>query len=584
MIAQSFIRELLNRVDVVAVVERHVPLKKAGANYVARCPFHSEKSPSFTVSPSKQFYHCFGCGAHGNAIDFLIEQTGMGFAEAVRELAAMAGMKVVEDKSDAPRRKRDDEVDWSELMLKASQYYKSQLKQSEKAIAYLKNRGLSGEIAARFGIGYAPAGWQNLAAVFPDYSAKTLLETGLVKESEEGRRYDIFRDRIMFPILSERGAVIGFGGRVLDAGEPKYLNSPETPLFEKGRELYGLYQARKAIREAGKGIVVEGYMDVVALAQHDIGCAVATLGTATTGMQVQKLLRHTDNVVFCFDGDEAGRRAAWRALENSLAYVADGKNLSFLFLPEKHDPDTFIRENAKAGFEKLLKEALPLSALLLRELTSRVNMKSEEGRARFLQSARPLVTLITAPVLGLMLRKRLAELAGISQSELESLYLIKPRVRAQTPQKVTRKLPSLARKLLQVLLFQPEFAGRFNAVLPESPVEFQALKALLEILHTEPHLQSAAAIVEAFRGAPNEALMREVGKELFLWEEKKLSKEDLAHEFEGALAQLGELERKARIEQLSSKSKSQGLSSEEKRLYRQLLRREPAVMENGKTA
>ena len=584
VIAQSFIRELLNRVDVVAVVERHVPLKKAGANYVARCPFHSEKSPSFTVSPTKQFYHCFGCGAHGNAIDFLIEHNGMGFAEAVRELAAIVGIQVVEDKADAPRRKREDTVDWSELMLKAAQYYKSQLKESEKAIAYLKNRGLSGEIAARFGIGYAPAGWQNLVAVFPDYSAKALLETGLVKESEEGRRYDIFRDRIMFPILSERGAVIGFGGRVLDGGEPKYLNSPETPLFEKGRELYGLYQARKSIREAEKVIVVEGYMDVVALAQHDIGCAVATLGTATTGMQVQKLLRHTDNVVFCFDGDEAGRRAAWRALESSLSFVADGKNLSFLFLPEKHDPDTYVRENAKNGFEKLLNEALPLSALLLRELVSRVNMKSEEGRARFLQSARPLVTRITAPVLGLMLRKRLAELAGVSRGELEALYQIKPQARAQPLQKMARQPPSLARKLLQVLLYQPEFAGRFKAALPESPIEFQALKALLEILHTEPHLQSAAAIVEAFRGTPHEALLRDVCKELFLWEEKKFSKEDLASEFEGALAQLAELERKARLEQLFSKSKSQGLSSEEKQLYHQLLRREPAVMENGKTA
>ncbi|MGH8751243.1 MAG: DNA primase [Burkholderiales bacterium] len=582
MIAQSFIRDLLNRVDIVAVVERHLPLKKTGANYSARCPFHSEKSPSFTVSPGKQFYHCFGCGAHGNAIDFLIEQTGMGFAEAVRELAALAGMKVVED--DAPRRPREDAVDLAALMLQAAQYYKSQLKQSETAIAYLKQRGVSGEIAARFGIGYAAADWQNLAAVFPDYSAPALLAAGLAKQSEEGRRYDIFRDRIMFPILNERGAVIGFGGRVLDSGEPKYLNSPETALFEKGRELYGLYQARKAIRESGKVVVVEGYMDVVALAQHGVAYAVATLGTATTGMQVQKLLRHTDNVVFCFDGDEAGRRAAWRALENSLAYLADGKNLSFLFLPEGHDPDTYIRANGKTEFEKQLKQAPPLSSFLLRELTARVDMKSDEGRARFLQNARPLVTQISAPVLGLMLRKRLAELSGVSQSELEALYQIKSIQARPALQKVWRKPPSLARKLLQVLLFQPGFASRCKVVLPEAPAEFQALKVLIEFLNECPHMQNAAAIVEGFRGTPHETLMREVGRELFLWEEKKLSDADLTHEFEGALAQLKELERKARLAALSSKSKSQGLSSEEKQLYHRLLRREPALLENGKSA
>ena len=597
MIAHSFIRDLINRVDIVAVVERQVPLKKAGANYVARCPFHSEKTPSFTVSPSKQFYHCFGCGAHGNAIDFVIEQTGMGFTEAVRELAASVGMKVVEDKPDAPRRKRDDDVDLPALMLQAAQYYKGELKRSESAVAYLKNRGLTGEIAAHFSIGYAPPGWQNLASVFTNYQDKALLATGLVKENEEGHRYDIFRDRIMFPIWNERGTVIGFGGRILDGGAsfdkdqdkaqegPKYLNSPETPLFEKGRELYGLFQARKAIREAGKVVVVEGYMDVVALAQHGIGYAVATLGTATTGMHVQKLLRHADDVVFCFDGDDAGRRAAWRALENSLPQVTDGKNISFLFLPQGEDPDSFVRKNGKAGFEKLLGEALPLSAFLLRELSARVDLKSEEGRARFLQSARPLVSRITAPALGLMLRKRLAELAGVSQSELEALYQIKLQARPQIPQKYARNAPSLARKILQILLYQPQLAASFNAALPDSPQnEFQALKQLLEFLGDDQHLQNNAVIIERFRGTAYEALLREVGRELFMWEEKKLDEQEMAREFAGALDQLRELERNSKIDALRSKSEREELTSEEKRQYQQLLKRETVTAEERKSS
>ncbi|HXZ96642.1 MAG TPA: DNA primase [Burkholderiales bacterium] len=592
MIARSFIRDLLHRVDIVAVVERHMPLKKAGANYVARCPFHNEKTPSFTVSPGKQFYHCFGCGAHGNAIDFVIEQTGMGFAEAVRDLAASVGMKVVEDKPDAPLRKRDDDVDLPALMLQAAQYYKSALKQSETAIAYLKKRGLTGEIAARFGIGYAPPGWQNLASIFSNYQDKALLATGLIKENEEGRRYDIFRDRIMFPIWNERGVIIGFGGRVLDSAAssgqaqegPKYLNSPETPLFEKGRELYGLFQARKAIREAGKVVVVEGYMDVLALAQHGVGYAVATLGTATTAMHVQKLLRHTDNVVFCFDGDDAGRRAAWRALENSLPQITDGTNISFLFLPQGEDPDSFVRKNGREGFEKLLGEVLPLSALLLRELSARVDLKSEEGRARFLQNAKPLLARITAPALGLMLRKRLAELAGVSQSELEALYRIKVEPRPQVPQKLARKTPSLARKILQLLLYQPQLAANFDAVLPDSPhIEFQALKQLLEFMGDDPHIQHSAVIIEWFRGTAHEALLREVGRELFMWEEKKLGDEDMAREFAGALDQLREMERNSKIDALRSKSERQELTSDEKRLYQQLLKREPAMVEDRKS-
>jgi len=348
MIPKSFVQELLGRVDIVDVVESYLPLKRAGTNLSACCPFHSEKTPSFTVSPSKQFYHCFGCGAHGSAIGFLMEYSGMGYVEAVKELAGRVGLKVP-DFTPTPRQaaQQAQGEELTELLQRAAQFYKAELKRSQKAIAYLKGRGLTGEVAARFQLGFAPGGWQNLAGAFEDYQAKALIDAGLVVQGEEGKRYDRFRDRIMFPIANLRGQVVGFGGRVLDQSEPKYLNSPETSLFEKGRELYGLFQARPAIREASRIVVVEGYMDVVALAQYGIGYAVATLGTATTVWHLQKLLRQADEVVFCFDGDSAGRRAAWRALENSLAQLQDGKQVKFLLLPRATIPTALCDARAR---------------------------------------------------------------------------------------------------------------------------------------------------------------------------------------------------------------------------------------------
>ena len=313
MIPESYIQELLHRIDLVDLIDSYVHLKKAGANYAACCPFHNEKSPSFTVSPSKQFYHCFGCGAHGTAIGFLMEYSGLGFLDAIKELSSRAGMQMPEEESRRP----DDGpriTTLTDAMARAAKYYYEQLKFSATAIDYLKGRGLSGEIAQKFGIGYAPDGWQNLGAAFDDYSVVELQQAGLVIKNEQGRLYDRFRDRVMFPIMNQKGEVIAFGGRVMGDGEPKYLNSPETPLFEKGREVFGLPQARAALREKNTAIVVEGYMDVVALAQHGVGNAVATLGTATTATHVQKLLRQVDRIVYCFDGDNAGRKAAWRAL------------------------------------------------------------------------------------------------------------------------------------------------------------------------------------------------------------------------------------------------------------------------------
>lgn len=440
MIPQSFIQDLLARVDIVDVVESAVQLKRAGANYSACCPFHTEKTPSFTVSPAKQFYHCFGCGAHGTAISFLMEYHGMGFIDAVKDLASRVGMTVPEP-DPAFRRQAETPAgpDLTALLADAARYYKEQLKRSEVAICYLRGRGLTGEVAARFGLGYAPDGWQNLETVFRDYADKALVEAGLVILNEEGRRYDRFRDRIMFPIVNPRGDIIGFGGRVLGQGEPKYLNSPETPVFEKGRELYGLFQARQAIRTAGRVLVVEGYMDVVALAQHGVEYAVATLGTATTPVHVQKLLRQTDEVVFAFDGDKAGRKAAWRALEVSLAALVDGKQVRFLFLPEGEDPDSYIRTQGREAFETLVAGAEPLSRYLLDGLQAGVDMNTPEGRAAFLKDAEGLVKQITARNLGLAMRDAIARAAGLTLDRLDEQFGI--------PRSVVGGRPAPARPL-----------------------------------------------------------------------------------------------------------------------------------------
>lgn len=564
MIPRDFIQELLNRLDIVDVVERYLTLKKAGANYAACCPFHNEKTPSFTVSPAKQFYHCFGCGAHGTAISFVMEYGGLSFVDAVKELAQIAGMKMPEESYVAPVQTGGVAVeDLREIMQRATQFYRNELKRSETAIAYLKGRGLSGEIAARFGIGYAPPGWQNLAAAFPDYQAKGLVDAGLVIEGDGGKRYDRFRDRIMFPIVNQRGFVIGFGGRVLGQGEPKYLNSPETSLFEKGQELYGMFQARKALREAGKVLVVEGYMDVVALAQHGVEYAVATLGTATTPVHVQKLLRQSDHVIFCFDGDEAGRRAAWRALENSLSLAVDGKSLAFLFLPQGEDPDSYIRQSGREGFEALLQQALPLSQFLLRELTARVDMQTQEGRSAFLQNAKPLLLQIAAPALSLLLRKRVAELAGVSQAELEELYQIK-RVahRSSAPPRSPRKSAlSPVRKLLLCVLSQPASAADVERALLEGrDAEEETLLALLEFTASNPQITHAAPILEHFRGSPREAMLQQAVGEIFHLGDAF----DVPGEFEGALAQLRDAARNKKIDELRNKSPGE-MSSEEKR-------------------
>ncbi|MBP6036678.1 MAG: DNA primase [Azonexus sp.] len=569
MIPESFIQDLLARVDIVDLIDSYVPLKKAGANYAACCPFHNEKSPSFTVSPTKQFYHCFGCGAHGTAIGFVMEYQGVGFVDAVKELAGRSGMQVPEAEGRAFHDEKPGQTrTLIEVMAQAAAYYKEQLKRSPRAIEYCKKRGLSGEVAARFGVGYAPEGWQNLQAVFPDYNAEALHAAGLVIDNDSGRRYDRFRDRLMIPIVNPKGDIIAFGGRIIDQGEPKYLNSPETPLFEKGRELFGLPQARQALRETDIAIVTEGYMDVIALAQNGVGNAVATLGTATTATHVQKLLRQVDRIVFCFDGDNAGRKAAWRALENSLEALADNKSLGFVFLPEEDDPDSFIRTRGKAAFDRLVAEAMPLSDFLLRELAQRCDLTSSEGKARLVYEAKPLLTRLPTPLLRLQLVKRLAEASGFAQAEVERLCDLKS-ISAPPPPRAPRAAPSLGRGLLRLILQRPELAAR----LPVDLLGDLPERSLLRRLAAEANsgADSYATLRERLRGDPEEGALDQVAAEAL---GKPLDASEAETEFADVLDKLREGAQKRAFSALQAKVQRlgvTGLSTEEKQEYLRLL-------------
>ena len=511
MIPESFKQDLLNRVDIVEVVSRYVRLKKGGANFQGLCPFHNEKSPSFTVSPAKQFYHCFGCGAHGNAIGFLMSYGGLGYVDSVKDLAASVGMQVPEaqprssEEAQREAERKERETDLAGVMETAMEFYRAELKKAPRAIEYLKGRGLTGEIAARFRIGFAPDDWQGLRNAFPDYEHKSLVEAGLVI-ANEGKRYDRFRDRIMFPILNARGAVIGFGGRVLGDGEPKYLNSPETPLFEKGREVYGLVQARDAMRATGRVLVVEGYMDVVALAQFGVGYSVATLGTATTPVHVSKLLRLTDELVFSFDGDKAGRKAAWRALEISLPLATDAKPIRFLFLPEEDDPDSYIRKHGKDAFELLVREAPTLTDFLLAELRAGFDLNNAEGRAGFLAASKAHLEKIAAPALRMQLVREFATLGRVSAEDVERLAgtaagsASAPAFRRPAPPRAAAPIASSQeRNLLRCVLVKPALAAELEVELldPELP-ETGALQAIAEFQIGDSI--SGALLVERFQG------------------------------------------------------------------------------------
>jgi DNA primase len=590
-IPHSFIDELMTRVDIVEVIDARVPLKKAGREYTACCPFHNEKTPSFTVSPNKQFYHCFGCGAHGTAVGFLMEYEHLSFPEAVEELARQVGLEVPYEgpttHAEPQQRQRNDNL--YDLLAQSDRYYRRQLRQhaeSARAVDYLKQRGLSGEIAAEFGLGFAPPGWDNLQRELGSSAERQeqLVTTGMLIRKEDGNCYDRFRDRIMFPIRDRRGRTIAFGGRILpDSQESgakapaKYLNSPETPLFHKGQELYGLYEARQALRDISRLLVVEGYMDVVALAQFGIRYAVATLGTATTQEHLHRLFRLTPEVVFCFDGDRAGRDAAWRALNNALPIMREGRQIRFMFLPEGDDPDTRVRAIGKSGFEAEIDKALTFSEFFFQHLGKLADTNSIDGRAQLVAQARPLLKLLPPGVFRHMMTEQLARLARLEPAELDALLS-----QADGP-----KTPNLAasgqrpgkrpggphplspvRQALMRLLYRPELAQAAGDPQRFAGLAVPGLELLikvLEILQENPNLNSSA-LLERWRGSEHGPHL----EKLATWQPEISTTESLEQEFRGALAQLDQQRLEHRYDFLLARSNQGALNPEEKRELQEL--------------
>jgi len=581
-IPKKFIDDLLSRIDIIDVIDARVPLKKAGKDYKACCPFHEEKTPSFTVSQDKQFYHCFGCGVNGSAIKFLMDYEHMSFPEAVKDLAQRAGVSVPQD-SQYSEDKPDITAPLLDVLGQADRFYRRMLRehpQAHEAIDYLKRRGLSGEIAADFGLGFAPYGWDNLlkAVGATEESRTALLAAGLLVKKDAGGYYDRFRHRVMFPIHDHRGRLIGFGGRVLDQGEPKYLNSPETPLFHKGRELYGLYRARDALKRTGRALVVEGYMDVVALAQYGLDYAVATLGTATTRDHLERLFRYVPEVVFSFDGDRAGREAAWRALENGLPVLHEGRQVSFLFLPEGEDPDTLVRKEGAAGFGARLKAATPLPDYFFQHLADQVDLNRLDGRARLVELARPHLSKMRPGVLRQLMVARLAELSHLPVAELSRLLETGERPATLTVQRDIRRpaagqaRPSLVRTAIALLLQHPELARK----VADAGGEFRVLEGrpgvallldLLQLLSERPDIKTGF-IIEHYRDSEHQRAL----EKLLTWEHPTLSG-DIEAEFQGVLEQLRREALGAETERLMDKDRLSGLTTAEKVELKRLLDR-----------
>jgi DNA primase len=573
-IPQSFIDELLNRVDIVDIIESRVPLRKAGREFQACCPFHNEKTPSFTVSPGKQFYHCFGCGAHGSAVGFLMDYDNLSFPEAIEELARSAGMEVPREAGGGADEHRHDHYS---LLEKVDHFYRAQLRQhpqAARAVDYLKARGLSGEIAQTFGLGYAPPGWDSLLKHLPDdHSRQLALELGLLVKKDDGSSYDRFRDRVVFPIRDRRGRCIGFGGRVLGDEKPKYMNSPESPVFHKGRELYGLFEARKGGQKLERLLVVEGYMDVVALAQYGLTNAVATLGTATTPEHLERLYRTVSEVVFCFDGDAAGRRAAWRALENALPVMRDGREARFLFLPEGEDPDTLVRRIGAEAFRQKTVESIPLSAFLFESLGRRVDTGSVDGRARLVELARPLLGRLPDSVFRDLMLEQLAQISGLKTPQLQ--VRIFGTTQTDTPVDAEKPRPprresgrSLVRTAIHLLLEQPGLgrslpnpAGFEDLELPGVPL----LVELLELARNSPHLNTGG-ILEHWRGRPEQQHLARLAAA-----KPDISSEGYEPEFRDAVKRLIEQRNSWKAASLIRKERSSGLSASEKQELKQLV-------------
>ena len=575
MIPQSFITDLLNRVDIVDIVGRYVQLKKGGANYMGLCPFHNEKSPSFTVSPTKQFYHCFGCGAHGTAIGFLMQYARMDFPEAVRALAQRAGVPVPEE-GGAARPAEAGLAPLYGLLDRARQYFQRQLHehpQARRAQEYLRGRGLDAATLDAFQLGYAPPGWDGLVGALggDEKTREDLVQAGLAIARSGGRPYDRFRDRVMYPILDRRGRTVGFGGRVLDDSKPKYLNSPETPVFHKGRELYGLYQAQRVSRELDSVVVVEGYMDVLALVQAGFTSTVATLGTAATAQHLEQIFRVASRVVFCFDGDAAGRKAAWRALETSLPLLREGRQASFVFLPEGEDPDTRVRRVGPEGFRAELARGTPLSSFLFDHLVAQVELGTLDGRARLVDLARPFVTRIPQGAFRQMVEMRLAELSRLEPGELAPV--LDPAGHARVPPRPApvapvRQAPSLMRRTVTLLLHHPEIVARAGELPPLGGAGVPGvgvLSEMIELLRARPDL-SMAGVLEHFRESETG---RHLGK-LAAVEDPALPEADLVQEFRDALERIAHKGPQQRFQALAARARAGQLSEAETREYAEL--------------
>ena len=576
LIPQDFIDDLIARADIVEVVGRRTQLKKAGREFKACCPFHDEKTPSFTVSPGKGFYHCFGCGAHGTAIGFLMEFDHMSFVDAIESLASSMGVEVPRSETSQPTRRYDELFS---LMDTVARHWQSCLKETQTAVEYLKSRGIDGPTAKRFGIGFAPDGWSNVLDKFgkSEEAIEKLLATGLIIRKDNGKHYDRFRDRVMFPIRDARGRTIGFGGRTMGDGEPKYLNSPETVLFHKGRELYGLYEARQALRHIERLVVVEGYMDTVAMARHGIDFAVATLGTATTDEHLNRLFRLTDNAYFAFDGDRAGKKAAWRALENALPHIREGRQVRFVFLPDGHDPDSFVNENGADAFVKLMDAGMPLSEFLIHELSTQVDMDSIDGRAKLAEMARPLVSKIPTGIYRELLTEGLAAAVGLTGQKLEMIMTADQkrndsssmiganRVRVRQQPNASGG-PSVVRRAITLILNHPEAGAKLDieklAGVQRAGVDL--LSALIETAQSEPTITTAGLLERWRHDEKGEHLGKLAAVDVPVDEEF-----DAAAELDECLQQLALAGRKERIELLIEKQRVTGLSDDEKSELRQ---------------
>ena len=571
LIPQDFIDDLIARADIVEVIGKRAQLKKAGREYKACCPFHDEKTPSFTISPDKGFYHCFGCGAHGTVIGFLMDFEHLSFVEAIESLASSMGVEVPRKENSKSTQRYDALLS---LMESVASFWQNNLKKTPSAIEYLKKRGIDGSTAKRYGIGYAPNNWTKILDKFgtSKEGIENLLSTGLIIRKDDDKYYDRFRDRIMFPIRDTRGRTIGFGGRIISNGEPKYLNSPETILFHKGQELYGLYEAKQALRQIEHLIVVEGYMDTLALAKHGIDSSVATLGTATSNEHLNRLFRLTDSIYFSFDGDRAGKKAAWRALENTLPQIREGRQIRFIFLPKGHDPDSFINENGVGAFLKLMEMGMPLSEFLINELSVKVDMNTIDGKAKLAEIAHPLVNKIPTGVYRELLIENLAKIIGLTVQKLEKMMLPDSKRNKTTQHLISKNTkvdkkplinsgPSIVRRAITLILNNPE-AGKMldiNKLNNLNRAGIDLLSSLIKTTQSEPSI-TTAGLLERWR---DDKQGQHLGK-LVVTDLPKSEEFDAVAELEECLNQLAVASHKERIELLIEKQRFGGLTEEEK--------------------